>query len=153
MPELKQLFNHGTRKRKGTSAIGPSKRKTIEFKTWRHTFVCLSDPEDNEAPEANERAKLLLAGLGEKKISLLIHSSADDIKSQLFDEYPKLKAGGGFELLRMRGHGRDLEVIPIPYRGYTVEYLKAVVLNAKIFICPMQTNLDLPSDACTSSVS
>ena len=138
----------------------------------------MSDPEDNETPEANERAKLLLAGLGEKKISLLIHGSAeneraklllaglgekkisvlihgsaDDIKSQLFDEYPKLKAGGGFELLRMQGHSRDLEVIPIPYRGYTVEYLKAVVLNAKIFIRPMQTNLDLPSDACTSSVS
>ena len=115
-------------------------------------FVCLSDPEDNEAPEANERAKLLLAGLQEKKISLLIHGSAD-IKSQLFDEYPKLKGGGGFELLQIRGHGRDLEVIPIPYRGYTVEYLKAVVLNAKIFIRPMQTSLDLSSDACTSSVS
>ena len=80
----------GNEKGPVTSAIGPSKKKTIEFKTWRHTFVYLNDPEDSEAPEANERAKLLLAGLGEKKISqLLTHAwyNAGDIKSQLFDEY------------------------------------------------------------------
>ena len=147
MPELRQLFNtkaYAGGKRKGASVFaGGSKRKASQqFKTWTHTFVCLSDPDDAEPPDASERAKLLLAGLGEKKINVVAHG---DIRNDLLEEYPKLRAGGGFELLRLRG--RDLEVIPIPHEGYTVQYLKTVVQNAKVFIRPIQAPLDATIDS------
>ena len=38
--------------------------------------------------------------------------------------------------------GRDLEPIKAPKDGYSVEYLKAVVHNAKVYIRPLQKNLD-----------
>ena len=148
MPELRQLFNtkaYVGGKRKGASVptgSGISKRKASQFKTWTHTFVCLSDPDDDQPPDASERAKLLLAGLGEKKINVVAHG---DIRNDLLEEYPKLRAGGGFELLRLRG--RDLEAIPIPHEGYTVQYLKTVVQNAKVFIRPIQAPLDVTIDS------
>ena len=150
VPELRQLFNT-TRKRKGpsTSTTNPAKR----FKTWTHTFVCLQDPEDNESPDAADRAKLLLAGLGEKKINLILHSGPEDFKAALMIEFPKLKAGGGFELLRIRPQSRELDLIPIPHGGYTVEYLKAVVQNAKVSVCPIQAALDISAVNPVSSLS
>ena len=152
MPELRQLFNtksygHGG-KRKGGACLAGGSKKRIQQKTWTHTFVCLGDPDDVEPPDGTERAKLLLAGLGEKKINL----TYGDIRNDLFEEYPKLKAGGGFELLRIRHQSRDLEPIPIPHGGYTVEYLKTVVQNAKIFIRPIQAPLDVTVNPCSSEV-
>ena len=141
-----------TGKRKGAS-IGNSSKRHTQFKTWSHTFVCLSDPEDNEPPNAVERAKLFLAGLGEKRINLLVHSGPEAIRDDLLGEFPKLRAGGGFELLRLRPQGRELEEIPIPHGGYTVEYLKAVVQNAKVFIRPIQVALDITADPSSSSSS
>ena len=115
-----------------------SKRKAVP-KTWAHTFVCLSHPDDTEPPDASERAKLLLAGLGERKVNLIAHG---DIREDLLTEYPKLRAGGGFELLRLKAP-RELDVIPIPRGGYTVQYLKTVIQNAKVYIRPIQAPLDV----------
>ena len=48
------------------------------------------------------------------------------------DKFLKLKDAGGYELLRVgSGGGRTLEVIPIPPRGYSVDYLKDVVSKQK----------------------
>lgn len=48
-----------------------------------------------------ERQALLEAGLGEKKISIgNIDCNAEEFREKLLEEFPKLKEGGGFELLR-----------------------------------------------------
>ena len=52
------------------------------------------------------------------------------------ENFPKLKDAGGYELLRVGARNRCLEVIPIPPGGYTVEYLKDVVQQAKVYIRP-----------------
>ena len=46
--------------------------------------------------------------------------------------------GGGYELLRTVPN-----VIPPPQGGYTVEYLKNIVSQAKVYIRPLQKNLSL----------
>ena len=38
---------------------------------------------------------------------------------------------------------RELVVIDIPHDGYSVEYLQAVVKSAKVYIRPLQKDLDL----------
>jgi hypothetical protein len=59
-------------------------------------------------------------------------------------EFPKLANGGGYELLRAPETGsRELVVIDIPHDGYSVEYLQAVVKSAKVYIWPLQRDLDL----------
>ena len=64
--------------------------------------------------------------------------------NELYHEFPKLCHGEGFELLRASGvGGKELELIDIPHDGYSVEYLQAVVMSAKIYIQPLQQNLVL----------
>ena len=82
-----------------------------------------------------------------------MHSGPEDLKTALMIEFPKLKAGGGFELLRIRPQSRELDLIPIPHGGYTVEYLKAVVQNAKVSVCPIQAALDISAVNPVSSLS
>ncbi len=77
-------------------------------------------------------------------------SSAQDLDTDLVKAYPKLAdEGGGYELLRVSEKGsRELCVIEMPANGYTVEYLRSVVSStAKIFIRPIQRNLDLTAAA------
>ena len=52
----------------------------------------------------------------------------------------------------MGGRNRYLEVIPIPPGGYTIEYLKDVVQQAKVYIRPIQVDLEVDTEL-TYSVS
>ena len=81
-----------------------------------------------------------------------VSRTAQELCDVLEVHFPKLVEGGGFELLRTEeGCPRELVVIPIPDAGYTVEYLKAIVHNAKIFIRPLQSDLNL--DPCPAEVT
>ena len=58
--------------------------------------------------------------------------------------FPKLRTGGGYEHLRTnKRNTRSLDVISPPPGGYTVEYLKGVAGQAKVYIRLLQTDLDL----------
>lgn len=86
---------------------------------------------------------LQMAGLGEKKIALLIDAGNFEIYDELQSQFPKLKNSGGFELLRLpEGGGKVLQVIACPKNGYTVPYLRAVVHHAKVYLRPLQKDLD-----------
>ena len=85
-----------------------------------------------------------IAGLGEKRISLSADADAYEIYQELSYHFPKLCDAGGFELMRIpEGGGKQLDVIAAPDCGYSVQYLKAVVHHAKIFIRPLQKDLSL----------
>lgn len=58
-------------------------------------------------------------------------------------KYPKLAYAGGYELLCQGHGGRQLEEIPSPRQGCTTEFLKSVLHNAKMYIRPIQKNLDM----------
>lgn len=95
---------------------------------------------------------MALANLGDKKLSLFLYSGSKELYEQFLDYFPKLSKGGGYELLRAgdRG-GKNLVEIDMPASGYSVEYLKAVVSSAKVYIRPLQEDLDLQEH--TSKVS
>ena len=76
-------------------------------------------------------------------MSFLQDAESDEIKLEIMDSFPKLKNVGGYELLRMGARNRFLEVIPIPPGGYTVGYLKDVVQQAKVYIRPIQTDIEV----------
>lgn len=133
------------------SSTCSSKKKKI--KTWTHTFVCLSKTDHDEIPNANERATLKLAGLGEKRLTVHANATALELQGDLLREFPKLEHGGGHEMLRATdGGGKDLIPIVMPSYGYTVEYLQAIVKSGKIYIRPIQRNLDdTPKDEVHTS--
>lgn len=81
-------------------------------------------------------------------------SDAHEFKEFLFNNYPKLRDGGGFELLRITGstRSRQLSVIPCPNEGYTVNYLRdprTLVGHATVYIRPLQRDL---SDTSVSNL-
>ena len=138
--QLGRLFNFKP-SLKGKDSKPRSKKKKLQM--WTHTFVCLAKVDQDQAPDSRERAQLKMAGLGEKRCSIFLYAEAEELQDALTDEFPKLSRGGGFELLRQTGNSLLLEAIPSPKNGYTVEYLKAVVSNAKIYVRPMQRGLDI----------
>ena len=149
--EVRSLFNWTSRgkatklgKRKASSSVFRQSKKGKRGNTWTHSWVCLSGTADDAVPDATERATLKMAGLGECRFPVDSSSTAQDLCSALEAQYPKLVEGGGFELLRAEeGCPRELVAIPIPESGYTVDYLKAIVHNAKLYIRPLQSDLSL----------
>lgn len=123
----------GNRKRRSNSRLVYSKKKKIA--TWTHTFVCLANANDDTIPDGDYRAELQLAGLGERKVTLLLSGDVHDIYSELSSQFPQLVECGGFELHRVPdGGGKHLDVIVSPENGYTTTFLRAVVHHAKIYI-------------------
>ena len=64
------------------------------------SHLCLANISQVEVPDSDERASLQLSGLGEKRIILNAYSEMHDIYDKLLFQFPKLKQGGGFELLK-----------------------------------------------------
>ena len=67
--------------------------------TWTHNFVCLSKCVDENTPTCKEKLALAMAGLGEKKIVFRKNGKGCHIHEKLLKTFPKLKDGGGYELL------------------------------------------------------
>lgn len=148
--ELSSLFRWNPtyrplKKRKGSFFGKGSKKKKLP--TWTHTLVCLSRSGDQQNPDPEERCALQLAGLGEKRFPMFLHSDAQDIHTELLEQFPKLEDAGGYEFLRLGVGGvGNLQLIKPPPHCYSVEYLRAVIGSAKIFIRPLQHDLDLTCD-------
>ena len=110
---------------------------------WEHTFICLANKTQSSPQSPMEKGQLIQAGLGGKLLCMFEHCDADELHHELLNTFPKLRAGGGYELLRSsQRNNRNLEVIPPPPSGYSVSYLKGVVGQAKIYIRPLQQSLD-----------
>lgn len=118
--------------------------KKQKFPTWSHMFVCLVFKDQDVIPDPADRPALQMAGFGEKKILIPGDSDANAIYCQLMKEFPKLQDAGGFELMRTANKGsKCLDVIDVPPTGCNVNYLKAIVHNARVFIRPLQRDLSL----------
>ena len=105
-------------------------------------------------PDQQMNAKLNLAGLGDKKISISLHGDEEETDYEFNRNYPKLAEGGGYELLRCSDKGsREVVVIDMPAVGYTPQYLQSVVSSAKIYIRPLQKDLDLSYSEDVSSIN
>lgn len=72
-------------------------------------------------------------------------ASHRELQEFLESKYLKLKAGGGFEVLRAHGGGggqRSLILLPTGHEGYSVPYLKERLNSAVAYIRPLQADLD-----------
>ena len=117
--------------------------------TWTHSFCALGCVSDDISPSKDEIVHLQKAGLGKRKV-VFPHKNADHdgFMNIIEKEYPKIKEGGGIELLRAVGGGggqRKLEVLSSGPRGYSIEYLRNIICigQATLYIRPLQKDLDL----------
>ncbi|XP_026101665.1 uncharacterized protein LOC113073000 isoform X1 [Carassius auratus] len=117
--------------------------------SYTHKFFCMSSRKDDEVPSLSYKETLTAAGMGERKIVFPDKlCSASDFSAQLVHHYPKLRDGGGYELLHIVGSTRSkvLEVLPCPKNGYSPMYLlsaEAGLGKATIYIRPLQKDLCL----------
>ena len=85
---------------------------------------------------------LVEAGLGEKKKVIPdIACSKVEFLLIITCNFPKLKNCGGFELLRCLSNSKTLEVISSKV-SRTPKLLKAIIGSGRIFIRPIQQDLD-----------
>ena len=68
------------------------------------------------------KIQLQLPGLGRKKNCFNSKVNTTEVKTKLEESYPKLIAGGGFEILRRGLSSSELSIIPPPNSGYTVHF-------------------------------
>ena len=96
-------------------------------------------------PTKADKLTLLAAGLGRKKLTFGNRDDAPTFKRKMEDAYPKLKLGGGFDLLRSGVRPGELLLIKPPPSGYTVPFLRdgAGLGQALIYVRPIQQNLDI----------
>jgi len=88
--------------------------------------------------------------LGKKTLHLDENGNNENLHESIISAFPALAFAGGYELLRIdENNRRVLEIIPLPPCGYTAEFLKECVYQAKIYIRPVQRNL---SEAITTPI-
>ena len=112
--------------------------------TWTHDCFCLASPRQDQVPFKSRKLELRAAGLGRKKVVFGNKDGAIEVTKKLEAAYPKLKAGGGFEILRS-GMGSSLAFVPPPATGYSVPYLRdqAGLGQALAYLRPLQVELDV----------
>ena len=89
---LNAMWNNPLRGRK-RKAKG-SEGKTKKCKTITRKFLCLSDKDQSETPDAEEQRELLMACLGEVKISVPEESDEMEIRDLVIETFPKLIDAG-----------------------------------------------------------
>lgn len=146
--EMSRLFPFFWSRSTTSSGSGRSSRRPTPYfkpkETWTHNFICLAEKDVLSIPGREEKMSLKESGLGEKNI---VFSDKKGnfayIQGVLERQFPKLKAGGGFELLRSCGGRRQLELITMPAHGYDIPYLKQTLGQAIAYIRPLQRDLDM----------
>eukprot|EP00112_Aurelia_sp_Birch-Aquarium-sp1_P020876 Seg5489.2 transcript_id=Seg5489.2/GoldUCD/mRNA.D3Y31 product="hypothetical protein" protein_id=Seg5489.2/GoldUCD/D3Y31 len=117
--------------------------------TWTHKFCLVPYKDLQFTPSLREKDSWKAAGLGEKVVSFRKNGDYKSFEETLCNAYEALNDAGGFLLHRSSrngsGENRRLELIPIPYGGYTARYLKfdSPLRSATCYIRPMQKDLSL----------
>ena len=120
------------------------RKKAKASPVWKHRFICLASVDQTKIPTREyEKDELLEAGLGEKEIAFEdLHISADEFRDILYDEFPRLRQGGGFRLYRCMPNTRNLEPLSVTVMS-SPAMLKARVGTARTYIKPVQQSLEL----------
>lgn len=138
----------GTKRRCGAFSSLVPKRGKKKCSSWTQKFVCLASKDRQRVPcTIGEKEELIEAGLGERSVCIPdVECSAQVFKETLVAEFPKLADAGGFELMRCLANTRQLEPISTTV-SQQPRALKTIVGNGRIYIRPIQRDLDLtPSE-------
>ena len=111
---------------------------------WSHKFVCLSSCEAERVPTGQSHKMLLEeAGLWEKVVTIPdLDCDPETFRKILFSSFPKLRDGGGYELLRCLPYSRELSILN-PRISNSPRLLKRRVCNGRVYIRPIQWDLSL----------
>ena len=136
--EHKRLFSFAAATGKGKSS-----RKSKEKKTPTCTlkFVALSEVHTLKPPtKVRERTALMNAGLGEASIQFCIDMNSVQCHQKILERFPKFQVTGYEMLLYQRGEDSGFVRINGPY---TPQWLKDFVGHSKIYLRPLQKDLEL----------
>ena len=141
--------NYSAASRSQSSRPPPAKRQKslyVPKETWTHKFS-LSPCARVDAPSRKEKLELQFAGLGRKKIVFGSKDGALQVKTKLEEEFPKVKNGGRFEILRTGfSPGKSLVLLRPPASvDYSVKCLRdeSGLGQALAYIHPLQRSLDV----------
>ena len=140
-----RMLSQPPSKRGRSNSWGQAGRYFKPQETWTHDFFCLANHVQNCVPTRMEKLKLQRAGLGRKRISFHKDANAISVKAKLEEVYPRLVAGGGFEILRSGMSPKDMHLLTPPANsGYSVQFLRDVsgLGQAIAYIRPVQADLD-----------
>lgn len=118
--------------------------KSVSKPVWRHKFVCLAYKDQSKIPACDaEKEELYQAGLGEKEIHFQsLDLSPEEFREVLYEQFPPLREGGGYQLLKCLPNSRIMEVLS-PNVHSSPALLKQRVGAARTYIRPLQKDLDL----------
>ncbi len=103
--------------------------------------VCLKFQDQTWIPQVQERIELAKLGLGLKKLTFNADGDAQHIHDIITSNFPVLDSCGGYTLLRLKENSRKLVAIDSPDCGITVPFLKDILRQAKLYICPLQCDV------------
>ena len=104
-------------------------------------------------PGAEMKMNLVLAGLGDKRISMNQSKSYTEFDDILKSNFKQLVGTGGYEILRTERNSKELRSVPVPPEGYNSDYLKSVLGQANGYVRPLQKDINIEDDEETEQVS
>ena len=109
--------------------------------------MCSSKVNQAIPPDAAEKIRLSLAGLGEQKITFLKSGDSLHVHKKILETFPSLVDGGGYEILQTSdGNSKTIIDVPCSPMGYDVNFLKSALGQAKGFVRPLQQGIKLTNN-------
>lgn len=116
------------------------------LETWTHDICVLGRCDENVTPGRQRMDVLMQAGLGKMKLVFPNKKGSHiEVENFLEEKFPRLRDGGGIEVLRAVGGGggqRPLHYVPPGREGYTAAHLRERFSQAAVYIRPLQSDLD-----------
>ena len=82
-------------------------------------------------------------GFGEKQLKFYSEDTAVEFMRKIFDAYPKLENIGGIDFMKVVKGTLKIVSIDPGKNGYDYKCIKLGINNGKLYIRPIQRNLDL----------
>ena len=95
--------------------------------------------------------KLAQMGLGFQELKFELEGDSDHIHAVILQAYPALETCGGYSLLRLGSGSSSLVMIEPPCGGFIVRYLRDILKTAKLFIRPIQKDIESDDEERESS--
>ena len=123
---------------------GKGKGKKTAIGTWMKEVICLKDCNQETSPSTEEKIELVQLYLGLKKLVFSAEGNANHIHDVMCSSFPILEECGGYTLMCVSENCRELVAVEGPDGGVTVTFLKDILLQAKLYIRPLQC--DIPEE-------
>ena len=115
--------------------------------TWKKETVYLRFKDQTREPDTVKKMELAKVSLGLKELSFNADGDALHIHTIVTGAFKQLEDCDGYTLLRLASNSTQLIKIESPKRGLTVTYLKDIVKPAKLFVRPLQLDIECDEDS------